>query len=139
MDYRKMTAPCGLDCFNCPVHLAAGNERLRSALSRRMEIPLEMVHCRGCREEGGLIPISGATQVCKVFGCISKKGHDFCCDCAEFPCDHLHPCADMASQRPHNVKVFNLGLIKKMGLEEWARHKASLVRETYFKGKLQLW
>lgn len=41
----------------------------------------------------------------------------------------------MASEVPHNTKVFNLALIRKMGLEKWAQEKAKLVKETYFGGK----
>jgi hypothetical protein len=44
----------------------------------------------------------------------------------------------MAAQRPHNTKVFNLCLIKRMGLERWAEAKAKSVKDTYFKGKLKL-
>jgi hypothetical protein len=44
----------------------------------------------------------------------------------------------MASQVPHNTKVFNLCLIKKMGLESWAETKAKNVKSTYFKGKFKL-
>jgi len=40
------------------------------------------------------------------------------------PCDHLHPYADMGTTKPHDLKVFNLCLIKKMGLESWAKEKA---------------
>ena len=50
----------------------------------------------------------------------------------EFPCDNLHPYADKATDLPHNIKVFNLCLIKKMGLEQWAKTKASEVRKIYF-------
>lgn len=53
-------------------------------------------------------------------------------------CDHLHPYADLAAQRPHNTKVFNLWLIEKMGLESWAKDKAQSVRDSYFKGKFKL-
>ncbi|MBN1998993.1 hypothetical protein JW935_15650 [candidate division KSB1 bacterium] len=35
-------------------------------------------------------------------------------------------------------KVFNLCLIKKMGLEKWAETKANKVFETYFKEKLKI-
>jgi RNA polymerase sigma factor (sigma-70 family) len=43
--------------------------------------------------------------------------------------DHFYRClADL----PHNIKVFNLCLINKMGLEEWAKTKASEVRKIYF-------
>jgi len=44
----------------------------------------------------------------------------------------------MASKVPHNTKVFNLCLIKKMGLEKWATEKAKSVKDTYFKGKFKL-
>lgn len=138
MDYENMTSPCGLDCFNCPVYLAAENERIRDAISSNLGIPAEQVACKGCRSENGTIPFLGMTEPCNVYKCISKKGISFCCDCSDFPCDHLHPYADKASERPHNTKVFNLNLIKKMGVKSWAEKKAKDVRDTYFKGKLKL-
>lgn len=138
MDYRQMTAPCGLDCFNCPVYLAAGNEKIKKAVAERLNIPLERVACRGCRNERGTIEFLNMTEPCNVYKCIDKKGIRFCSACPDFPCDHLHPYADLASQRPHNIKVFNLSLIKKMGLDKWAAEKAKSVRETYFKGRLKL-
>ena len=61
-----------------------------------------------------------------------SKGHQLCGDSEEFPCDNLHPYADKADTLPHNVKVFNLCLINKMGLEKWAKSKAVNVRRTYF-------
>ncbi|MDD5712663.1 MAG: DUF3795 domain-containing protein, partial [Smithellaceae bacterium] len=70
--------------------------------------------------------------------CITAKGLDFCCECQDFPCDNIHPMADLAAQRPHNTKDFNLCLIKKMGLDAWAKEKAKAVRDTYYKGKLVL-
>jgi hypothetical protein len=33
------------------------------------------------------------------------------------------------------MKVFNLCLIRKVGVEKWASEKAKLVRDTYFGGK----
>jgi len=138
MDYKKMTAPCGLDCFNCPMYLAQGNEELRTILSERLGIARQEASCSGCREQGGKIAFLKMREPCSVYRCISQKGIDFCCDCSEFPCDNLHPYADRASQVPHNTKVFNLCLIKKMGLEEWAKEKAGSVKGTYFKGKFHL-
>ena len=38
----------------------------------------------------------------------------------------------VAGELPHNIKVFNLCLIKKMGLEKWAESKASEAREISF-------
>ena len=138
MDYRRMTAPCGLPCFNCPVYLAGQDEDRRKALAERMGLPPEKVQCRGCRDEGGQIEFLGMTEPCNVYRCISEKGLDLCSDCSDFPCDHLHPYADRAAQVPHNTKVFNLCLIKKMGLESWAEKKANSVRDTYFKGRFKL-
>ncbi len=138
MDYRQMTAPCGLDCFNCPLYLARENEELRAAISKNMGRPLEKASCKGCRNENGTIPFLNMTEPCNVYRCTEKRGVDFCCDCSDFPCDYLHPYADMASVVPHNTKVFNLCLIKRMGLEAWAETKAKSVKDTYYKGKLKL-
>ena len=138
MDYKQMTAPCGLDCFNCPMYMASQNEEMRKKISERMNLPMEKAMCRGCRDEGGTIDFLGMTEPCQVYKCIEKKGHDFCCECDDFPCDHLHPYADRANEVPHNTKVFNLCLIKKMGLKKWAEEKAGEVKSTYFKGKFKL-
>ena len=138
MDYKQMTAPCGLDCFNCPMYLARENEELRAAISKNMGIPFERAFCNGCRNENGTIAFLNMTEPCNVYKCTEKKGISLCCDCSDFPCDHLHPYADMASQVPHNTKIFNLGLIKKMGLEPWAKTKAKSVKDTYFRGKWKI-
>jgi hypothetical protein len=133
MDYLQMTAPCGLDCFNCPMYLANENEELRANISQRLGTSIEEASCGGCRNEGGKIAYLGMTEPCNVYQCIGKKGIKFCSECNDFPCDHLHPYADKASQVPHNTKVFNLCLIKKMGLESWAKDKAKSVKKKYFK------
>jgi hypothetical protein len=138
MDYLQMTAPCGIDCFNCPVFLAQDNEDLRMKIAKNMGIPPDEAVCRGCRSQKGTIPFLKMAEPCQVYRCISEKGIDFCYDCSEFPCDYLHPYADQASQRPHNTKVFNLCLIKRIGLESWATTKAKSVKDTYFKGKFKL-
>ena len=138
MDYDQMTAPCGLDCFNCPMYLANDNEELRNAISKKQGLPLEKSVCPGCRNAKGTIAFIGMKEPCSVYQCTEKKGIRLCSDCSDFPCDRLHPYADKASSFPHNTKVFNLCLIKKMGLEEWAENKAKSVKDTYFKGKFKL-
>jgi len=120
------------------VYLANENQKLRAVIAERFGIPEKEAVCQGCRNEGGTIAFLGMTEPCNVYRCIQKKGIKFCCDCSDFPCDHLHPYADEAATKPHNTKVFNLALIKKMGLEAWAKDKAKNVRETYFKGKFKL-
>jgi len=138
MDYRQMTSPCGLDCFNCPMYLANEDMDLRVKISARLKLPLEEARCAGCRNAQGTISFQGDDEPCAIFRCTSYKGIAYCYECIEFPCDHLHPYADQASLRPHNTKLFNLCLIKKMGLEPWAKNKAANVRETYFSGKLRV-
>ena len=138
MDYRNMTAPCGLDCFNCPMYMASSNEKLRETIAENLKIPAEKAQCKGCRNENGTIGFIGMKEPCNVYRCTQEKEIDFCSDCPGFPCDYLHPYADMASKVPHNTKVFNLCLIRKMGLEEWAAEKAKSVKDTYFKGKFKL-
>jgi len=138
MDYAHMTAPCGLDCFNCPMYLAGENKDLRSAIARNLNIPTERAVCKGCRNENGTMKFLNKSEPCNVYKCTEEKKIQFCCDCSDFPCDHLHPYADKGNEVPHNTKVFNLCLIKKMGLEAWARDKAKSVKRTYFKGKWKI-
>ena len=109
MNYRQMTAPCGLDCFNCPVYLANENQEIRTSVSKKTGIPLDQAVCKGCRGESGKCPLDLIMDMpCNVYPCAEKKGVEFCCDCTDFPCDHLHPYADQATNVPHNTKVFNL-------------------------------
>lgn len=133
-----MTSPCGLDCFNCPAYLANEDMGLRAGISERLHLPLEAARCEGCRNARGIISLLGDDKPCDVFRCTNEKGIKYCYECADFPCDHLHPYADKAAVRPHNTKLFNLCLIKKMGVDRWAEERAAGVRKTYFAGILKV-
>ena len=39
MDYKQMTAPCGLDCFNCPMYMASQNKEMRKKISEKISVP----------------------------------------------------------------------------------------------------
>jgi len=136
MNFEQMTAPCGLPCFDCAVHLAGKNPRLRELVARQFGISPEKVGCPGCREVFGKCPV--VPGMCPVYPCARKKGVKFCFECADFPCDALHPYADQAASVPHNTKMFNLMLIKKIGVEAWAKERAKGVKEVYFKEKWKL-
>jgi len=141
MDYEQMTAPCGLDCFNCQFYLANDNQEIRSELAKKLRVPEEKLLCRGCREGKGapdIFKLMDKSDPCKAYKCAEEKNIRFCHECSDFPCDHLHPYADKAGMVPHNTKVFNLCLIKKMGLEAWAEEKAGKVKDTYFNGEWKL-
>lgn len=136
MDYQNMTAPCGLPCFECYLYLANAEPEIRTMVSRHLDLPLELSVCQGCRNADGRpahIPMP-----CQVYPCAAAKGVDFCCDCPDFPCDYLHPYMDCCAKVWHNTKVFNLCLIKKMGLEPWAHNKARSVRDVFMSGKWSL-
>jgi hypothetical protein len=45
--------------------------------------------------------------------------------------EKLQPFADRANVWPHNLKIYNLCRIKKMGLEKWAVEKAAEVWSDY--------
>ncbi len=133
-----MSSPCGLDCFNCPAYLANSDPNLRASIAERLQLPSDAARCEGCRNAEGIIAFLGDTEPCAVYDCSTRQGIAFCCDCADFPCDRLHPYADKAALRPHNTKLFNLCLIKKTGVDRWARETALDVKQTYFNGKLRV-
>jgi hypothetical protein len=139
MDYRQMTAPCGLDCFNCIGYLANHDPKLFPVIAEALDISLEQAKgaaCQGCRKQHGKIPL--LPMQCNVYPCVEDKGISFCHECVDFPCDHLHPYADRAAILPHNTKVFNLCLIRKLGLQTWAETKAKDVKDTYFNAPWRL-
>ena len=138
MDYKNLTSPCGLDCWNCIVYLSKDNKSIRKMVSEKLNLPEEKVSCPGCRNSNGMIDFLDMKEPCKIYKCITRKQIDLCSECNDFPCGNLQPYAQFADKRPQNIKVFNLCLIKNMGLEEWAKTKAKSVRDNYFYGKMEL-
>ena len=106
---RQMASSCWLDCFDCPAHLAMGDDEQRACWPKTTGKPEEKAFCRGCRDEGGTISLFGRTEPCTVWPCIRGKGHEHCCECTDFPFDTLEPYADRAAAVPRNTKVFQLG------------------------------
>jgi hypothetical protein len=72
---------------------------------------------------------------CKIYLCVEKRQIHNCSECDEFPCDNLQPLADRANRIPHNLKVYNLSLIRKLGLEIWANEKAGEIWNDYMTKK----
>ena len=139
MDYKKMTAPCGMGCFNCKMLQAEDDLDLRRKAAEKFDLEFDLAYCAGgCRETGGKCPFIGTDRVCALYQCTQEKNVTFCCECRDFPCDHLHPYANRALEIIHNTKLFNLCLIKKMGLEKWAAQKSARVLEEYFTRKWKL-
>ena len=98
-ELSKLSSPCGIFCKACPGWTVLG--------------------CKdrgGCRGQEGKI---SKFPVCKTYECVTSKGHDFCFECGEFPCEKLHPIVNFEIFTPHNSKIYNCLMIKKLGLEEW--------------------
>ena len=115
MDYLQMTAPCGLACFNCHNYLANESEEKREKLNRDLRlngIPVEVWLCKGCRNQKGILNshklFFNRSEPCYAYKCTSEKNINFCYECSDFPCGHLHTYADRADKVPHDNKVFNL-------------------------------
>ena len=107
-------APCGIYCPRCP-----GWDFFKCK---------DVGACRGKKGKIGKFP------VCKTYECINSKGHEFCYECEDFPCDKLQPIVNFEIFLPHNSKIYNCLMIKKLGLEKWdeiCEEQADL----YYKGK----
>jgi len=117
----------------CPWYRAQRDEKLAKELAERLGLPVEAARCPGCRAVKGLAPVMG-WQVCETYDCATRKGLDFCYQCADFPCPKLAPCADRASEIAHNTKIYNLLLIQKKGTKSLVKEMSAL-RRRYFEGR----
>jgi hypothetical protein len=130
-DKKRLTAPCGLACFNCELHEDNLTDELAGLISTKMGIPKNQIPCKGCRQQDGRhfhLPPEG----CATLNCVKAKGVEFCHDCNDFPCLFLAPTADGAAKYPHNTKLYNLCRMKKVGLEQWIEKEAVQSRKRYF-------
>ncbi|MFC2167620.1 DUF3795 domain-containing protein [Acidobacteriota bacterium] len=127
---KKMTSPCGLPCFHCSAHLAVSNPTIRKKVSEALNIPEEKATCEGCRSQEGRIKLLKAQKQCSIYKCTTEKNIDFCNECDDFPCERFQPYADQ-SHYPHNTKMYQLCMMKKLGIEKWAEEEAVKIWDTY--------
>lgn len=137
MDYKNLTAPCGKDCFDRPLYIGEENRENREAFLKRNNIPSDKFMCKGCRNNAGFCPgleILGIDGNCKLYKCVQEKKVEFCFGCSEFPCEKLQPLADRAERVPHALKIFNLCMIQKMGveIEYLAHHEKKKMQEIHY-------
>ena len=131
-DKKTLTAPCGLDCFNCELYEENLTADFAEMIHKKFGVPKEEIPCKGCRAQDG--DHYHLPEGCATLDCVKEKGLELCCDCDDFPCAFLAPTADGASVYPHNIKLYNLCRIKKVGLDQWT-NEAGDIRKKYFKGK----
>ena len=132
-----MTAPCGIPCFECVAYKAKSNETIKKRISETLGLDYSRSDCEGCRNRKGVGFLSDKNNIfpegkcllmnkkgeCLIYLCVEKKLIHNCSECNDFPCDKLQPLADRANRIPHNLKVYNLSLIKKIGLEKMGKRK----------------
>lgn len=128
----NLVAPCGIDCGICELHTCGHDHELFIKLTSK-GMPKEKLPCDGCRSVAGNCPVIGG--VCETYKCISEKNVKFCYDCDEFPCEKLHPAANGAGVLPHNIKVFSLCTIKRIGLDAFVE-KSPEIKKRYYAGKM---
>lgn len=129
---RSLTAPCGLDCFNCEIYEENITEEMKKQFALKIKKDPEEVACKGCRLQNGCRHLG---QPCETLNCVKEKGLEFCFECEEFPCLKLQPAKEGADRYPHNFKLFNLCRMKAVGVDKWAEEEAKLIRQRYFLGK----
>ena len=83
---------CGLNCARCKL-TAEGK-------------------CPGCR-----IP-ERWSQDCHFFPCAEAKGHRYCFECDEVPCERVEEFASDGYEH-HRLAVENMKKMRQLGLEEW--------------------
>lgn len=135
-DKKALIAPCGIGCFTCEIFEDNLTNDVAEVLHSKYGWPKEEIACKGCRKQDGKhihIP-----HGCPTLDCAKAKGVQLCSDCDEFPCAYLAPVADMAAIRPHNIKVYNLCRIKKIGLERWIEEEAVQIRKKYLTSKFSM-
>jgi hypothetical protein len=132
-DILHLTAPCGIDCFNCEVFEANLTEERRARVAQAYRVPPSQVACRGCREQS-----CSVAPDCPTRACVLDRELSFCSQCDDFPCVRLQPCREGADRLPHNLKLFNLCRIQAVGLQRWAEEEAAGIRKRYFQGAFKI-
>jgi len=135
MDKKFLTAPCGLDCFNCPSYEGVITEEWKQQVAAYLKIPAEEAPCKSCRGENGNCKFAPNNE-CVTWKCIQEKGLDFCFECADFPCQLLAP-TQKGADYPHNMKVYNLCRMKLNGIENWIQESGE-IRKRYYKGNFEV-
>ncbi|MFX1483734.1 MAG: DUF3795 domain-containing protein [Promethearchaeota archaeon] len=91
---ENMLAYCGIDCENCPAHLAwkKDDNNLREKQAKEWgspDYPLTAadIDCTGCKS--GVEPRFKFCGSCSVRSCASARGVKTCAHCDDYGCDVL--------------------------------------------------
>lgn len=133
---RKMiVAPCGIDCFNCEMYEENVTDEFQTRLGAAFNVAKERITCKGCSEGNQCLLLDLQGKKCKTLECVNRKEVEYCFQCDTFPCEFLMPLADGAAKFPQNMKLYNLCMMKRIGVDAWIE-EAEGIRKTYFNKKL---
>ena len=130
----NLVAPCGIDCGICELYTCRNDARLFSALILR-GIPADKIPCDGCRSIDGNCPVIEGQ--CETHNCVEAKKVEYCFECSDFPCVKLHPSSKRADVLPHNMKVFNLCMMKRDGVEAFVENSSEF-KKRYYAGIMEI-
>ena len=133
----EIVSPCGIDCFNCEFYESNVTEEFQKKISEKTKIPKNMIKCKGCSDGNQCLFMELQGKTCPTLKCTQEKGIGFCFECDDFPCMMLMPISDGANQYPHNIKLFNLCMMKKIGVDKWMK-SSKTIRNNYFTNKFQI-
>ncbi len=131
---RNLVAPCGIDCGACEIYLSRFDKTLKQFLISR-GISEERIPCDGCRAIEGSCPV--IENKCQTYECVKQHNVTFCHECEKFPCGKLNPAADRADILPHNLKVYNLSVIRQRGVDKFIEETPE-IRKKYYKGTMKI-
>lgn len=131
MEYEEklqLVTPCGYCCLSCPSYesTTCTDEIAFQKEAARANLTVEEVRgiCAGCRTKQGN---PHGDMLCQTYDCcVNVKGLDFCYQCEDFPCLKLAPISAGAEIRRHNTKIYNLLMLKKLGLDEYIRQSSEI-------------
>lgn len=127
----KIVAPCGIDCFNCEMYEKNVTDAFQTRLAGSLNVAKEEITCKGCIDGNQCLLLDLRGETCKTLSCVKEKGVNYCFECDNFPCENLMPIADKASIYPQNFKLYNLCMMKKLGVQGWLEI-ADDIRHTYY-------
>ena len=135
-DEKNLIGPCGNFCGSCDLYRCAamgdieGQKRLAEYFNRYFPqyapFSIKGMVCISCRENFDRCwsPDCGV-YIC----CVKEERLDFCYECDDFPCEKLRPYRGCPPA--HNLKVYNLLRIKKIGWREWLEKQKEDTRELH--------
>ena len=111
-------AVCGLNCASCPIYLAChGDDDKREKLADHFKCTPDKIICNGCRTEP-LDTDHHWSPECKMLLCAREKGHEYCFECDDLPCQVLIAFGSDGVDH-HNKTIENLKRMKEIGIKAW--------------------